>query len=305
LIQKIGRHRRSTSLSIQDPLLNNQPPLTHSIQPSLTHSIQHKPIYIIRTTKRTSNEEKKGCQKIQKNPPNNNNNNNNDNNSDSIINIMDKKKNAHRRAASLSTQVIDPQKKIAIPNQNKKDENVEDLIDQKHQELISQGIISPPSHSSPLSSPQNFRRVSFDLSKISCANNCLYRSLDINSQQLKSNTSNVPSELLSTFCDVEDEIVFSFDEEDLNANKNMGRFAPNPFKMISGGFFDSENVDKKPNNPQPFDHPSLTKPFQNEFHPMEINQDYFHRERSSSLNLQHDISSKKSSAFSLFGENEF
>eukprot|EP01091_Cochliopodium_minus_P012684 TRINITY_DN3899_c0_g2_i2.p1 TRINITY_DN3899_c0_g2~~TRINITY_DN3899_c0_g2_i2.p1 ORF type:complete len:363 (-),score=115.33 TRINITY_DN3899_c0_g2_i2:79-1167(-) len=255
------------------------------------------------------------------------------------------KKNSHRRAASLSVNALDPldmhianQKKIHIGKviNNKKGNvhvedhfNIDEMIDNKHKKLLSDGIISPPIDlSSPLSSPNTSSFLSFNHrnpSRLSL-NNSLEMHLNTNSFNnqfnnkprknvvritINNNNNNnkdhsIPNDILSTINDVEEELDFSFDSEDSYQNRNKGRYAPNPFRMISGGNFDDDDSFEQESR---YDLNGCisappTSTFINPI-PEEINEDYFQRRRSASLSKSQDlILLNETSAFKSFMEND-
>jgi len=99
--------------------------------------------------------------------------------------------------------------------------HVEAILDDKHKQLLEQGIISPPSPPSLSTSPSCSPRVYFTDTNFS-----LYTSFP---------SQRVPTDLLSTFDDVEQEITPSDFYDGETPTSTQGRFAPNPFQMISGG----------------------------------------------------------------------
>ena len=219
-------------------------------------------------------------------------------------NLNEQKKFAHRRATSLSINELDPlnnnikqnqfDKKTLASKMKKRlstnEINIEDVIDGKHKKLLSQGIISPPIDlTSPQTSPQS---SSSSLDLFLKKKNLLQRSIELN------------SDLLSTINDIEEELELSYDDENdsLCYSSNGGRFAPNPFKMISGGHFDLERI------PESRIGCVSAPPFEPSFFPssppttLEIDQNYFQRRRSSSFGQEYDIIFCNDSAFKSFEE---
>ena len=157
------------------------------------------------------------------------------------------KKKAHRRAASLSTQALGKEEKISKYRRREGDERkkreggyeeelqrlipasrtfdailqVEELLDNKHRQLLEEGVISPPSPPSISNSPLSSPRVHFVL-------------------PTQSRRQRVPSDLLSTVDDVQQEFHSECHPQDVPHEASLshkGRRAPTPFQMISGGFF--------------------------------------------------------------------